>query len=160
MKILWIYYDFSSISVYFKTKKISQHKIFVVPRLRSEIREFQMSSKYFWCSTTKMKCRKMSFLNQTAKLKWKKKKNINKASYLKIKCSKNVIFSWNWINYVCFFINFLDKWLIGRVMKKCEALCDLLPFVQFKKRETHPGKSLKRLEHATLLKVKLLNRNF
>ena len=44
-------------------------------------------------------------------------------------------------------------------MNICDALRDLVPFVQFKKREKHPWTSVTfcRLKTATLLKVTLLD---
>ena len=43
------------------------------------------------------------------------------------------------------------------IFKKCDALRDLVPFVQFKKSEKHQRRSVKFSKIKTLLKLKLLH---
>ena len=53
----------------------------------------------------------------------------------------------------CIFFSNPPPWLsIFRTWKYCDALCDMVTFVQFKKRKKHPW-----LSPATLLKVTLLH---
>ena len=43
---------------------------------------------------------------------------------------------------------------------KCDVLLDLVPFVQFKKREKHPWRNVTFSKNATLLKVTLIHGRF